>query len=185
MHNNRNTAGDRIYLAAPLFNDQERSFNCLLASVLESSFSVYLPQRDGTLIPGQDLSESSFERAAAMVYMNDVFAMREADAILCVLDGRTIDEGVAFELGYAKALGKVCYGFYTDSRVLLPYGINPMISRSMDKMFYSLDELSRWVHLGKSAIETPGNATGPAGRCAGRKPATENQRREKKKSGRR
>lgn len=145
MPNNRLITGDRIYLAAPLFNEQERSFNCLLASVLEKAFSVYLPQRDGTLIPGRKLSESAFKRAAGKVYVNDIRAMRATDVMLCVLDGRTVDEGVAFELGYAKAIGKICYGFCTDSRVLLPHGANPMISRALDEMFYSLAEVSSWV----------------------------------------
>ena len=162
MQNDRLATGCRIYLAAPLFNEQERSLNCLLASILESEFSVYLPQRDGTLIPGRDLSASAFDQASEMVYMNDICAMREADGIFCVLDGRTIDEGVAFELGYVKALGKVCYGFYTDSRVLLPHGFNPMIRGSLDEMFYSLDELSNWVNSRKGPRMSR-ECQGPAG----------------------
>lgn len=160
MQNNRLIAGDRIYLAAPLFNEQERSFNCALAEILEKGFSVYLPQRDGTLIPGKILDRDAFIRAADEVYTNDIHALRESDGIICVLDGRAIDEGVAFELGYANALGKACCGVCTDSRVLLPHGHNPMISRPLQETFSSLAGVAAWVESLLEASENGKEVSG-------------------------
>ncbi|MGY3362466.1 nucleoside 2-deoxyribosyltransferase [Bradyrhizobium sp. GM0.4] len=64
---------------------------------------------------------------------------------MIVLDGRTVDEGAAFELGYAFAAGKVCVGLKTDPRMLLPIGDNPMIEVALRKIFHDEDELVDWI----------------------------------------
>ena len=85
------------------------------------------------------------DEARAVVYRRDLDALNSAEYILIVLDGRSIDEGAAFELGYAVAKGKKCYGLQTDVRRLLPSGNNPMISARLIKTFGSLSELEFWV----------------------------------------
>jgi hypothetical protein len=40
----------RVYLAAPLFSEAERSFNIRVTGMLEEAMEVYLPQRDGGLM---------------------------------------------------------------------------------------------------------------------------------------
>ena len=64
--------------------------------------------------------------AALSVFKDDVAALRASDAFLNLLDGRTVDEGAAFELGVAYALEIPCFALQTDSRRLLPLGNNPM-----------------------------------------------------------
>jgi nucleoside 2-deoxyribosyltransferase len=39
-----------------------------------------------------------------------------ADAVVAVLDGVDVDTGVAFEMGYAHAIGKPIVGLKTDHR---------------------------------------------------------------------
>jgi nucleoside 2-deoxyribosyltransferase len=140
----------RLYLAGPLFSEPERSFNATLARELERTFSVYLPQRDGCLIV--DLVEEfhiPWSEAAAEVFERDIAAICNADLVIAILDGRSIDEGTAFELGYAFALRKECWGLKTDPRTLLKYGDNPMILGALKQTFATchalLDTASKWV----------------------------------------
>jgi nucleoside 2-deoxyribosyltransferase len=71
--------------------------------------------------------------------------MQEADFIIAVLDGGTIDEGVAFEAGYMFALGKTCVALQTDVRRALPTGNNPMIGSSMTQIFQTVPDLVDWA----------------------------------------
>jgi len=96
----------KAYFAAPLFNPQELSFNETVATVLSGRFEVHLPQRDGVLIPGNVRDEAHFREMSRIAYRSDLDAIRRSDVVFAVLDGRVIDEGVAFELGYGVALGK-------------------------------------------------------------------------------
>ena len=135
----------KVYLAGPLFTPLERTLNLQLAILLEERFTVFLPQRDGLLLAGCELTRDQFIKACADVFSSDVRAIAECDILLAVLDGRVIDEGVAFELGYAHALGKLCIGYRTDSRVLLPQGLNPMIECSLFARLASEADVRIWM----------------------------------------
>ncbi len=117
----------RAYLAAPLFNDMEREFNSAIEGLLAPYVDVFLPQRDGKLLKKLIAAGRPILEARALVFQQDVNAIANADILIAILDGRTVDEGVAFELGYARALGKSCIGLKTDDRAMLPTGDNPMI----------------------------------------------------------
>jgi len=78
------------------------------------------------------------------VFLGDISAIRRADVLLAILDGRAVDEGTAFEVGFAYAIDKPCYGLQTDPRRLLPQGNNPMISQSLKCVFADLEELRAW-----------------------------------------
>lgn len=135
----------RMYLASPLFSEAELTFNKKLKSDLSEFFTVYLPQEDGFLLVdalrrGEDASE-----AAHKIFVADTTAINESDVVLAVLDGRTIDEGVAFELGYAYAIGKLCVGLQTDPRRLLPTGNNPMLQQALQQIFRDAGGLMEWA----------------------------------------
>ena len=134
-----------IYFAAPLFSAAELAYNLEITTLLEAYVDVYLPQRDGGKVV--DLVERGVEPRAAFIsiYDRDVQALKEADALFLVLDGRTIDEGAAFELGYAVALGKRCVGLQTDPRRLLPLGNNPMIEVPLEQILTNCGEIARWA----------------------------------------
>jgi len=131
----------RLYIAAPLFNGIEREFNLSLAEVVERKFEVFLPQRDGGLL--NDLIRQGVPPVAAekIVFEKDVSAIERVDVLVAVLDGAYVDEGVAFEIGYAFARHKVCFGLQTDMRRQLPTGNNPMISASLTCIYSSLRDL--------------------------------------------
>lgn len=140
-----------LYIAGPLFSQAELSYNLEIASVLEEHFDIYLPQRDGGKVV--DLVRSGVEVSAAYrsIYERDVQALNEADGLFLLMDGRTVDEGAAFELGFATALGKFCVGLQTDPRRLLPLGNNPMIQVPLSDIFRDLGEVSDWArHFGST-----------------------------------
>lgn len=134
-----------IYIAAPLFSDPEKSTNEYMCSVLERHCDTFLPQRDGYLVPKLIERGQIAEEAYSLVFRKDVDAIRRADALIINLDGRTIDEGAAFELGVAFAAGKICIGYRTDVRVLLPWGLNPMIVAPLSKILRNPSELENWA----------------------------------------
>ena len=134
-----------VYLAAPLFSAAERSFNVLLRSRLERHVSVFLPQEDGLLLAKMLSDGVHHTQAYKMVFERDVSAIERCDGIVAVLDGRTVDEGVAFELGLAFGLGKTRVGLQTDPRRLLGVGNNPMIDCALDAVFHEFEALDVWI----------------------------------------
>jgi len=90
--------------------------------------------------------------AACRVFRRDMDAIRQAHYLVAILDGRAIDEGVAFELGVAFSHAKRCVGLQTDSRRLASWGNNPMITGALESVFHSVDELLSWME--REASET-------------------------------
>lgn len=115
----------RLYLAAPLFTQAERRFNLDLAAALETQgHRVYLPQRDTDQRPGPD--------RAARVFRADLAALAAAEAVVAVCDGPQVDDGTAWEIGYAYAQGLPVYGLRTDWRTARPdERLNLMIEQSL------------------------------------------------------
>ena len=149
----------KIYLAGPLFSLAERTFNHNLKKLLSPYFDVYLPQEDGGLIIHMIKAGLPPKLASQKVFDIDIRAMNECDIFLIILDGRTVDEGAAFELGFAHAKGKPCYGLKTDFRQLLATGNNPMVDGPLKRIFDSIEELLDWVKSydkRKSLIEVQG-----------------------------
>jgi nucleoside 2-deoxyribosyltransferase len=135
----------KAYLAGPLFSEAERVFNQRLKRLLVSYCDVYLPQEDGGLLVDMIAEGTRPKVASRRVFQGDVQAIRDADLLIVILDGRSVDEGAAFELGFAYALGKPCYGLKTDPRQLLAIGNNPMIDGPLEYIFQSVDELVQWA----------------------------------------
>lgn len=127
MENKKN-----IYLAAPLFNEAELSYNRALKELLEPVFNVFLPQEDGLLLRDIVTENTPPRTAERKIFEAYIMAMNNSDIIIAVLNGAHIDEGVAFELGYCFAIGKRCIGLKEDIRQALPTGNNPMISGSCE-----------------------------------------------------
>ena len=134
-----------LYFAAPLFSEAELAYNLEVTAILELHIDVYLPQRDGGKVV--DLVAKGVEQDAAFrsIYDRDVQALREADALFLLLDGRVVDEGAAFELGYAVALGKHCVGLQTDPRRLMPLGNNPMIQVPLSCILTNKFQVEPWA----------------------------------------
>jgi len=135
------TAGKKVYFAAPLFNKMEKDYNLELVTLLESyGYEVFLPQRDGFLAP--ELLGLTEQEKIDKIFQKDLEEVTNADIIFAVLDGRVPDEGVCVELGIAYTSGKRCYGIKNDARsVELDMDLNPMITGCMDKIFYNTNDV--------------------------------------------
>lgn len=135
----------RLYIAAPLFSRAELSFNGCIKNMLSPYFDIYLPQEDGDLLTDCVKHGDLLEQASKKIFLSDIKALENCNILLIILDGRSIDEGAAFELGYAFALGKECIGLQTDTRRLLPLGNNPMIANALEIILGSVEELISWA----------------------------------------
>jgi nucleoside 2-deoxyribosyltransferase/predicted secreted protein len=134
----------RIYLAAPLFSEAERHYNSSIAHQLkELLFEVHVPQ---------DIGDSSAERdkgGNASIYEENLRALRESDIVVAIIDGADADSGTAWEMGYAKAIGKKVIALRTDFRhvghhehVNLMLEQSSTIVTSKDELMKELDRFS-------------------------------------------
>ena len=135
----------KTYLAAPLFNDRERAFNAALADMLSAHCDVFLPQRDGLLLAELLANGIPREVAETQIFERDRLALSESEILVAVLDGAHIDEGVAFEIGFAHARGCLCLGLQSDVRRALPSGNNPMIGRALSSIFVYGEDLVAYI----------------------------------------
>jgi nucleoside 2-deoxyribosyltransferase len=102
----------RIYLAAPLFSEAERSYNTVIAELLRSHcFEVYLPQEAGDDHGMRD------KREFAQMYNRNRQAIHNADIMVAIIEGADADSGTAWEMGYALALKKTVIALRTDFRM--------------------------------------------------------------------
>ena len=129
----------RLYLAAPLFAQRERIWNRTLAEAVSRelpSVTWALPQDFRTAGRYNDARHygALFQRCLAEI--------GDADAVVAILDGSDVDSGVAFETGFARALGKAVIGVRTDYRPGADQGVNLMCARACRYMVreYSFGE---------------------------------------------
>ena len=125
----------RIYLAAPLFTDAERRFNSDLADRLTAAgHTVYLPQRDAPAPSGAGYP--------ARIFRANLDALEAAQAVVAICDGVQVDDGTAWEVGFAYARGVPVYGLRTDPRSVTDQErVNLTIEQCLTKLVTSIDEL--------------------------------------------
>jgi hypothetical protein len=105
----------RIYFAGPLFTPYERRFIDECAETLRADgFDVFVPH-EHELATGADIT-------AAWVFAKDRPGVESANAMLALLDGPSVDDGTACEVGMFHALmqhdasKKGIVGLLTDLR---------------------------------------------------------------------
>jgi nucleoside 2-deoxyribosyltransferase len=133
----------QIFLAAPLFSESEREFNEKIAEDLrEGGFDVWMAQE------APFIKEGSHEEKKE-IYEKDVSALKGSDVVVAVLDGVEVDAGVAFEIGFAKALGKPIIGLKTDYRTFSRVEeVNLMLEVSVMNICKTVDEVIRILKRG-------------------------------------
>jgi hypothetical protein len=89
----------RVYLAGSIFTPYEREFldDCA-ARLRADGFDVFVPHEQKDLV-GVDVT-------AEAVFAADAGGVVDADAVLAVLDGPSVDDGTACEIGMFHALMK-------------------------------------------------------------------------------
>lgn len=135
-----------IYIAGPLCSEAERQFNEDLNSFLHTiGIKTYLPQADGGFLDELIDKGVDEEEVRRSLFERDVNAMNSCDTLLIILDGRTIDEGACFELGYMYSKGKRCFGYKTDSRSYIRGKNNLMIDCALQTIVSSHNELKVYL----------------------------------------
>ncbi|MDD1719859.1 MAG: nucleoside 2-deoxyribosyltransferase [Methanoregulaceae archaeon] len=116
----------RVYLAAPLFSEAEKSYNIQIRDLLSSHFcDVYLPQEIGDDTHARSRDEHQ------RIYERHVEALAKADFVIAVVDGADADSGTAWEMGYAVARGIPVIALRTDFRMAgLQERVNLMLEQS-------------------------------------------------------
>ena len=104
----------RIYLAGSIFTPYERSFLGDCAERLRAEgFDVLVPHEQGLI---------GLEATPAAVFAVDAGGVESADAVLAILDGPSVDDGTAAEIGLFYGLKqrdperKGVIGLLTDLR---------------------------------------------------------------------
>ncbi len=130
-----------VYYAAPFFNASERELNARIISVLEAQgLRVFSPSRDGIIAKEEMDRSASWADVAARVWECDTQAIVNSRAMLAVIDGRSIDEGVCVEIGFAAAMKKPIVAFNSDDRMQFVWGHNPMVVHPILAIVSSPDE---------------------------------------------
>lgn len=126
----------KVFLASPLFSDAEREFNSnLTKSLRENGFEVWLTQEAPFIQQG-------IHKEKKAIYEGDILVLKTSDVVVAVLDGINVDAGVAYEMGYAKALGKPIIGLKTDYRTFSKMEeVNLMLEVPLIKICKNLDEV--------------------------------------------
>jgi nucleoside 2-deoxyribosyltransferase len=125
-----------VYIAGPLYTPYERSYLEQIDNICQKlGFTTYLPHRDAGLAEPHTLKK---------IFQKDLEALKSAKLVVAVLNGATVDDGTAWEIGYSYSLGIPIFGVLDDIRVQDPLlSINLMISLSCKKIVHSLDDLEK------------------------------------------
>ncbi|EJF49504.1 nucleoside deoxyribosyltransferase [Enterococcus sp. C1] len=103
----------KLYFAAPLFAASDLRYNTELVASIRQQYpqlEIYLPQENAAI------NDKSAYADSKMIALADTEKVLESDLMIALLDGLTIDAGVASEIGVAYAKGIPVLGLYTDSR---------------------------------------------------------------------
>ena len=126
----------KVFLAAPLFSEAERNFNSKVAKRLrDKGFQVWLAQESPFIHEGTPEEKQK-------IYEEDISTLKACDVVVAILDGVEVDSGVAFEMGYAVAIGKPVIGLKTDHRAFSKVeDVNLMLEVPLIKLYSSTDDV--------------------------------------------
>jgi len=135
-----------IYLAGPLFSEAELDWCRKVAETLRGhGCSVVWP---GELLAQEEIedAEAGAEEgeAPALIFDRCLGALQDCSLVVAILDGTQVDDGTAWEIGFAFARGIPVYGIRTDIRAAGETqvgNVNAMIEESLAGYAMSLAEL--------------------------------------------
>lgn len=130
-----------IYQAGPLFTQAEKDFHRALSAALRAAGHT-------VIWPGDRISEAAIA-ASGSGAMTLIFTTCREDidrctAVAALLDGPQVDDGTAWEIGYAHAKGLPIYGLRTDTRAAGDTRfnrMNSMIEGCLSGLAGSVEEL--------------------------------------------
>lgn len=102
-----------IYFAGPMFAQSDLRYNEYLVDKIRTRYPeavVYLPQEN------EAINDKTAYADSKMIALADTEKVLESDLLVALLDGITIDAGVASEIGVAYAKQVPILALYTDTR---------------------------------------------------------------------
>lgn len=131
----------RIYQAGPLFTEAEQQWHRAFRTQLQAAgYEVIWPFE---LFLQEDVKRWGKE-APRRIMETDRTALENCDAVVALLDGAQVDDGTAWEIGYAFARSIPIIGIRTDFRRggdTDHSRINAMIEGSCAQLVSSADEV--------------------------------------------
>jgi nucleoside 2-deoxyribosyltransferase len=103
----------RIYQAGPLFSRAEQTWNQELTRRIEGAGHLVTAPVD--LLTPEQIHEAG-DQAPKLIFETCLTAVDRAECVVACLDGPQVDDGTAFEIGYAYARGLPVIGIRTDLR---------------------------------------------------------------------
>ncbi|WP_125587824.1 nucleoside 2-deoxyribosyltransferase [Companilactobacillus jidongensis] len=103
----------KIYFANGLFSEADRLYNDMVVKkirAMSSDIEIYLPQENG------DINDKMNYADSIKIAQEDNKELLSSDLVVAVLDGDTMDDGVATEIGLAFGKEIPIVGLWTDLR---------------------------------------------------------------------
>lgn len=126
----------KIYLAAPLFSEAERMWNKAFAKGLIEAICKKFTVSTKIILPQEIELPHKYgtKEFAVDIYYKCLNHIEESNVIIAILDGSQVDDGTAFEVGYARAMGRSVIGIRSDPRPGEWNGCNTMLSIGCNKI---------------------------------------------------
>lgn len=130
-----------IYQAGPLFTEAEQAWHKALSARLRNAgHTVIWP---GDLLTDGQIHDAG-ANATALIFDTCRLGIERCTCVVALLDGTQVDDGTAWEIGYAYARGLPIYGIRTDFRhagETRHSTVNSMIEGCLTKLVRSIAEL--------------------------------------------
>lgn len=133
-----------IYIAAPLFSEMEKDYIDKIVDIVSEKLELKL--WDDFYIPHRD---NDYDACEDKIHNTNIENLNNCDIMIAILDGKDVDSGTAFEIGYFESQNKIALGLLTDKRSYDDTGelnlkLNAMIYGSLNygvNVFNDIDDL--------------------------------------------
>ena len=130
-----------IYQAGPLFTEAEQVWHKALSARLRNAGHTVIWPGD-LLTDGQ--IQAAGANATALIFDTCRLGIERSTCVVALLDGTQVDDGTAWEIGYAYARGLPIYGIRTDFRhagETRHSTVNSMIEGCLNKLVNNIEGL--------------------------------------------
>lgn len=132
-----------LYLAGPLFTEAEQQWLRALKGRLQDAIPGLTVVWPGELFDAQELADMG-HGAKSHIFEVCRSHLEASNLVVALLDGTQVDDGTAWEIGYAYAKGIPVYGIRTDFRNAGDTAhslVNAMIEASCQAIYPSVQAL--------------------------------------------